>query len=76
MVDPLSIGTSVIGSTVPAPLRSRLLLDDLQSIVDAPKALETFTNSIGSMLVDLAPLLAVKDEGGNYSRTLLRKCRE
>ena len=44
MADPLSIGASVIGIIVLALHGSRLLLDDLQAIIDVPKALETLKN--------------------------------
>jgi hypothetical protein len=49
MADPLSIGTGVVDIIVPAFHGSRLLLDDLQAIIDAPKALETLTNNVGSV---------------------------
>ena len=60
MADPLSIGASVIGIIVPALHGSRLLLDDLQAIIDAPKALETLKNNVGSVEMALASLQAVK----------------
>jgi hypothetical protein len=37
MADPLSIGAGVVGIIVPAVHGSRLLLDDIQSIIDARK---------------------------------------
>ena len=61
MADPLSIGAGVVGIIVPALHGSRLLLDDLQAIIDAPKALETLKTNVGSVEMALASLQAIKD---------------
>jgi hypothetical protein len=61
MADPLSISASVVGIIVPALHGSRLLLDDLQCIIDAPKALETLKTDLNSVEMGLTSLRAVKD---------------
>ena len=61
MADPLSIGAGVVGIIVPALHGSRLLLDDLQAIIDAPKALETLKNNVSLVEMALVSLQAVKD---------------
>lgn len=43
MADPLSIAASVVGVTVPALHGTRLLLDELQNLKDAPKAVKRLT---------------------------------
>ena len=45
----LSIGAGVVGIIVPALHGSRLLLDDLQCITDAPKAVETLRTNLISV---------------------------
>lgn len=61
MADPLSIGAGVVGIIVPALHGSRLLLDDLQCIIDAPTAIETLKNDLCSVEMALTSLRAVKD---------------
>lgn len=61
MADPLSIGAGVVGIIVPALHGSRLLLDDLQCIINAPKALETLKTNLSSVEMALTSLRAVKD---------------
>lgn len=61
MADPLSIGAGVVGLIVPALHGSRLLLDDLQRIVDAPKAIERLKTNLGSVEMALISLRAVND---------------
>jgi len=61
MADPLSIGAGVVGLIVPALHGTRLLLDDLQSIKDAPKDIETLKTNLSSVELALTALQAVKD---------------
>ena len=61
MADPLSIGAGVVGIIVPALHGTRLLLDDLRCIIDAPKAIETLKEDLCSVEMALASLQAVKD---------------
>jgi hypothetical protein len=53
MADPLSTGTSVVDIIVPALHRSRPLLDKLQCIIDAPKAIETLKPHLNSVEMTL-----------------------
>jgi hypothetical protein len=61
MTDPLSVAASVVGITVPALHGIRHLLDDLQSIIDAPKAVEALKEDLRSVDMALESLQAVKD---------------
>lgn len=54
MADPLSIGAGVVGIIVPALHASRLLLDDLQCIIVAPKAVETLKTNLSFVEMALA----------------------
>ncbi len=49
MADPLSIGASVVGVIVPALHGMRLLLDDLEKIKDAPKAVKRLEADVRSV---------------------------
>jgi hypothetical protein len=61
MADPLSVAASIVGVTVPALHGTRLLLDDLQRIVDASKAVENLKEDLLSIDMTLKSLQAVKD---------------
>jgi hypothetical protein len=61
MDDPLSTDAGFVGIIVPALHGSRLLLDDLQCISDAPKAVETLKTNLSSVAMGLASLRAVQD---------------
>lgn len=61
MADPLSISAGVVGIIVPALHASRLLLDDVRRIIDAPRALETLKTDLDSVELALTSLRAVKD---------------
>ena len=61
MADPLSVAASIVGVTVPALHGTRLLLDDLQGIADAPKAVESLKEDLLSVDMALKSLQAVKD---------------
>lgn len=49
MADPLSIAASVVGVTVPALHGTRLLLNDLQNLRDAPKTVKRLTEDVVSV---------------------------
>jgi hypothetical protein len=71
MADPLSIAASVVGVTVPALHGIRLLLDDLQSIKDAPDAIKGLKDDILSIDMALTSLQSVKDrEWESLGRTV------
>lgn len=84
MTDPFSISVGVVGIILPALHGSRLLLENIQSINDAPKALETLKTNLGSVEMALTSLQAVKDTEwellGNtvvqQSKATIRNCTE
>lgn len=49
MVDPLSITASVVGVVVPALHATRLLLEDLQQLKDAPKTVKRLAEDVHSV---------------------------
>ena len=49
MVDPLSVAASVVGIIVPALHGTRLLLDDLERLKDAPKTVKRLTDDVRSV---------------------------
>ena len=59
MADPLSTAANVVGVTVPALYCARLLLDDIQNIVDAPKAVATLKEDLRAVDMALEALKAV-----------------
>ena len=61
MADPLSIAASVVGVAVPALHGTRLLLDDLQKLKDAPKTFRRLEEDVHSVEVALTTLQMVKD---------------
>ena len=61
MAEPLSVAASIVGVTVPALHGTRLLLDDLQGIIDAPKAVESLKEDLRSVDLALKSLQAVHD---------------
>lgn len=76
MADPLSIGAGVVGIIVPALHGSRLLLDDLRCIIDAPKAIGTLKEDICSLEMALNSLQAVKDvEWGLFGNTVVEQSK-
>jgi hypothetical protein len=62
MADPLSISASVVSIIVPALHGTRLLLDDLQQLKDAPKTVKRLTDDVQSVHTTLELLRTV--EGG------------
>ncbi|OCK85163.1 hypothetical protein K432DRAFT_343639 [Lepidopterella palustris CBS 459.81] len=61
MFDPLSVGASIVGITVPAIHVIRLLLDDLNNIINAPKAIQTLKDDITSAEMSLQSLQTIED---------------
>jgi len=61
MPDPLSITASVVGIVVPALHGTRLLLEDLQQLKDAPKTVKRLTDDVYSLYTTLELLRGVKD---------------
>lgn len=59
MAEPLSTAATVVGIAVPALHGTRLLLDDIQKIVDAPKAVATLKEDLRSVDMALEALKAV-----------------
>jgi hypothetical protein len=59
MADPLSTAASVVSVVVPALHGERLLLDDIQQIVDAPKVVTTLKEDLGAVDMALEALKAV-----------------
>ena len=61
MVDPLSITASIVGIVAPAMHVTRLLLDDLRKISDAPTSVAILTEDLVSMDKALQSLQGVTD---------------
>ena len=61
MSDPLTISASVVGVVVPALHGTRLLLDDINKIIDAPKAIGDLRDDIDALNATLESLQAVEE---------------
>lgn len=61
MADPLSVAASIVGVAVPALHGTRLLLDDLQKIVDAPQSVESLKEDLLSVEMAIKSLQAIGD---------------
>src|SRR2546421_8581266 len=61
MADPLSITTSAVGVITPALHGTRLLLEDLQQLKDAPKTIKRLTDDVHSVHAALGLLKSVED---------------
>ncbi|OBT39258.1 hypothetical protein VE00_10179 [Pseudogymnoascus sp. WSF 3629] len=61
MSDPLSITASVVGITVAALHGTRLLLEDLQQLKDAPKTVKRLVEEVHSVNIALALVQDVED---------------
>jgi hypothetical protein len=59
MADPLSAAASVVGIVVPALHATRLLLDDIQSIVEAPNAVASLEQDLRYVGLALQALKAI-----------------
>ncbi|KAH8595377.1 hypothetical protein B0O99DRAFT_686797 [Bisporella sp. PMI_857] len=67
MADSLSITASIVGITVPALHDTRLLLEDLQWLKNAPKIIKRLTNDMHSVYAALELLEDNKVEEMNLS---------
>jgi hypothetical protein len=61
MADPLSITASIVGITVRALHGTRLLLEDLQQLKDAPKTVKRLVEDVHSVDTTLKLLQSVED---------------
>ena len=61
MAEPLSLAANIVGVAVPALHVARLLLDDLEAIVDAPKAVESLKGDLESVDSALESLRRIND---------------
>jgi hypothetical protein len=61
MSDPLSITAGVVGIVVPALHGTRLLLEDLQQLKDAPKTVKRLTDDVHLVHTTLELLRGVED---------------
>ena len=61
MPDPLSVAASIVGITIPALHGTRLLLDNLNKIIDAPQAVQNLKADVTSAEMALQSLRAIKD---------------
>jgi len=61
MPDPLSVAASIVGVTVPALHGTRLLLDDLNKIIDSPQVVQSLKDDVTSAEMALQSLQAIKD---------------
>jgi hypothetical protein len=72
MADPLSIAASIVSIAIPALQVTRLLLDDLQRIADAPSTVETLKEDLLSVDTAITSLQAVSDpQWGSLGGTVL-----
>jgi hypothetical protein len=84
MADPLSIGASVVGVVAPALYGMRLLLDDLEQIKDAPKAVKRLEADVRSVDAALNTLQAVEGREwdllgttvAEQSKTTISSCKQ
>ena len=84
MADPLSIAASVVGITVPALHGTRLLLDDLEKLKDAPKTVKRLADDVHSVNAALKLLQDVKDREweslgtsvAEHSKTTISSCTQ
>jgi hypothetical protein len=61
MTDPLSIAAGVVGIIVPALHATRLLLEDLQQLKDAPKAVKRLVGDVHSIDTALELLKGIEE---------------
>ena len=61
MADPLSIAASIVGIIIPALHGTRLLLDDLEKLKDAPKTVKRLKDDVLSVDATLRLLQSVED---------------
>lgn len=61
MADPLSIAAGVVGVVIPALHATRLLLDDIQKISEAPSTIESLGQDVGFVEATLKSLETVSE---------------
>jgi hypothetical protein len=61
MADPLTVAASIVGVTVPALHGTRLLLDDLKKLKDAPKTVKRLADNMYSFDIALKLLEGVEE---------------
>jgi hypothetical protein len=84
MADPLSIDASVVGVIIPALHGMRLLLNDLENIKDAPKAVKRLEANVCSVNTALNTLQAVEGRKWDFlgttvaeqSKTTISSCKQ
>lgn len=80
--DPLSIAAGIVGLIVPALHGTRLLLDDLRQLNEAPKAIKRLVDDVHSVDIALKLLQAVEDREwdllgagiAEHSKTTISSC--
>lgn len=84
MADPLTVAASIVGVTVPALHGTRLLLDDLKKLKDAPKTVKRLADDVHSFDVALKLLEGVEERGwkslgttiAEQSKTTISSCTQ
>jgi hypothetical protein len=84
MADPLSVAASVVGITVPALHGTRLLLDDLERLKNAPKTIKRLTDDVHSVEGTLRLLQGVEEKEWmslgktvvEESKTMVDSCKQ
>lgn len=84
MGDPLSVAAGVVGIAAPTLHYVRLLMQDLQAIVDAPDAIKTLTDELEAVSLALASVQAITDpqwkslgeDVANQSKAAITLCKE
>lgn len=61
MSDPLTVSASVVGVVVPALHGTRLLLDDIKKIINAPKVIRELKDNLDSLDATLQLLQAIEE---------------
>lgn len=82
MADPLSISASIVGIVVPVLHGTRLLLNDLEKIKNAPDTVEKLKEDVASISASVAFLKEIEDdvwaslgqELANHSKAALQSC--
>lgn len=84
MGEPLAVAASIVGITVPALHGTRLLLDDLERLKDAPKTVKRLTDDVRAVDATLNLLGGVNDRDWEslgttvavQSKTTIDSCKE